>query len=147
MVYCFLRTAVHDAGVLSRQRHRGVSAPRERRQSMRTWIRMLVLVLGLVVGTAPVALAFGGHGGFHGGGFGHRGFAGGGFGHRRFAGGGFGHRGFAGGGFGHPRFLHGFPGGGFRHFHARHFHSGVFFDVAPLWLAPAPYYVAPAPYI
>ena len=35
---------------------------------MRQCIRMLIMVLFLVVGTAPVVLAFGGHGGGHGGG-------------------------------------------------------------------------------
>ena len=34
---------------------------------MRQCIRMLIVVLFLVVGTAPVVLAFGGHGGGHGG--------------------------------------------------------------------------------
>jgi len=80
---------------------------------------MLVLVLGLVVGTAPVALAFGGHGGFHGGGFGHRGFAGGGF-----------------------RHFHA------RHFHSGVFFdvAPLWLAPAPYYVAPAPYIgVIPAP--
>jgi len=99
---------------------------------MRQCIRMLMMVLFLVVGTAPVVLAFGGHGGFHGGG--HGGFHGG------FHGGG-----FHGGGFGH----HGFPGGSFGHrgWHHWGYGSGIYFDVPPLWIAPEPYYVAPAPSI
>ena len=90
---------------------------------MRQCIRMLMMVLFLVVGTAPVVLAFGGHGGFHGGG--HGGFHGGGFGHHGFPGGSFGHRGWHHWGYG----------------------SGIYFDVPPLWIAPEPYYVAPAPSI
>ena len=90
---------------------------------MRQCIRMLMMVLFLVVGTAPVVLAFGGHGGFHGGG--HGGFHGGGFGHHGFPGGSFGHRGWHHWGYG----------------------SGIYFDVPPLWIAPEPSYVAPAPSI
>ena len=45
---------------------------------MRQWIKRLMMVLLLIVGTIPVAFARGGpggfHGGFHGGGFGHGGF-------------------------------------------------------------------------
>jgi len=102
---------------------------------MRQCIRMLIVVLFLVVGTAPVVLAFGGHGGFHGGG--PRGFHGG------FHGGGPGR--VPGGRFGH----HGFPGGSFGHrgWHHWGYGSGIYFDVSPLWIAPEPSDVAPAPSI
>jgi hypothetical protein len=53
--------------------------------------------------------------------------------------------GFRGGGFGHRPFV---PHHGFRHIHRfhSHVHAGIFFDVPPLWVAPAPYVeVTPAP--
>ena len=71
-------------------------------------IRMLVMVLLLVVGTAPVALARGGPGGFHGGSFGHSGF--------------------------HD----GFHGGHVGPFHHPHFHGGIIVGAPPLWIAPEP---------
>jgi len=82
---------------------------------MRQCIRMLIMVLFLVVGTAPVVLASGGHGGYHRGGH-HQG------GH---------HQG------GH----HG--GGHHRGWHHRGYGSGIYYDVSPLWIAPEPSYVAP----
>src|SRR5258706_11195314 len=48
---------------LTKRCNRWVSAPGERRKHMRQCIRMLIVVLFLVVGTAPVVLASGGHGG------------------------------------------------------------------------------------
>src|SRR2546429_9962202 len=73
-------TARWAVGMRSRQRPRWVSAPGERRTHMRQWIKILMMVLLLIVGTIPVAFARGGpggfHGGFHGGGFGHGGFHG-----------------------------------------------------------------------
>jgi hypothetical protein len=95
---------------------------------MRQWIKILMMVLLLIVGTIPVAFARGGPGGFHGG----------------FHGGGFGHGGFH-GGF-HDGF-HGWHGGHWEHFHHPHFHGGIIVEVPPLWIAPEPSYVAPAPSI
>jgi hypothetical protein len=95
---------------------------------MRQWIKILMMVLLLIVGTIPVAFARGGPGGFHGG----------------FHGGGFGHGGFH-GGF-HDGF-HGWHGGHGGHFHHPHFHGGIIVEVPPLWIAPEPSYVAPAPSI
>jgi hypothetical protein len=95
---------------------------------MRQWIKILMMVLLLIVGTIPVAFARGGPGGFHGG----------------FHGGGFGHGGFH-GGF-HDGF-HGWHGGHWGHFHHPHFHGGIIVEVPPLWIAPEPSYVAPAPSI
>jgi hypothetical protein len=88
---------------------------------MRQCIRMLMMVLLLVMGTAPVAFAHGGPGGFHGG--------------------------FHGGGFGHGGFHDGFHGGHLGLFHHPHFHGGIVLEAPPLWIAPEPYYVAPAPSI
>jgi hypothetical protein len=95
---------------------------------MRQWIKILMMVLLLIVGTIPVAFARGGPGGFHGG----------------FHGGGFGHGGFH-GGF-HDGF-HGWHGGHWGHFHHPHFHGGIIVEVPPLWIDPEPSYVAPAPSI
>jgi len=95
---------------------------------MRQWIKILMMVLLLIVGTIPVAFARGGPGGFHGGGHG----------------GGFGHGGFH-GGF-HDGF-HGWHGGHWGHFHHPHFHGGIIVEAPPLWIAPEPSYVAPAPSI
>jgi hypothetical protein len=91
---------------------------------MRQWIKILMMVLLLIVGTIPVAFARGGPGGFHGG----------------FHGGGFGHGGFHGG-------FHGWHGGHGGHFHHPHFHGGIIVEVPPLWIDPEPSYVAPAPSI
>jgi hypothetical protein len=92
---------------------------------MGTFIRMLVMVLFLVLAPAPGAFARGGPGGVHGG------FHGGDFGR--------------GGGWRHGGFHEGFHRG-FGHFHHPHFHSGIFFEVPPLWVVPAPYIgVTPAP--
>lgn len=78
-------------------------------------LRMLVMILLFVVGTAPVAFARGGlggsHGGFHGGGFGHGGFSSGGM-------------------------RHGGHGGLFHH---PHFHGGIVLEAPPLWIVPEPY--------
>jgi hypothetical protein len=76
-------------------------------------IRMLVMILLLVVGTAPVALARGGPGGFHGG--------------------------FHGGGFGHSGFHDGFHGGHVGPFHHPHVHGGIVVEAPPLWIAPEPF--------
>ena len=95
---------------------------------MRQWIKILMMVLLLIVGTIPVAFARGGPGGFHGG----------------FHGGGFGHGGFH-GGF-HDGF-HGWHGGHWGHFHHPHFHGGIIVEAPPPWIAPEPSYVAPAPSI
>src|SRR4029453_7710961 len=76
-------------------------------------IRMLVMVLLLVVGTAPVALARGGPGGFHGG--------------------------FHGGGFGHSGFHDGFHGGHVGPFHHRHWPGGILVETPPLWIPPDPF--------
>src|SRR5262249_1942474 len=52
-----------------------------------------------------------------------------------------GHGGFRGGGFGHHHFI---PRHRFGHVHR--FHGGIFFDVSPLWIAPAPYIgITPVP--
>jgi hypothetical protein len=75
-------------------------------------IRMLVMVLLLVVGTAPVAFARGGPGGIHGS--------------------------FHGGGFRHGGFHDGFHGGHLGPFHHPHFHGGIVLEAPPLWIAPAP---------
>src|SRR5438445_13296280 len=60
-------TARWAVGMRSRQRPRWVSAPGERRARIRQWIKILMMVLLLIVGTIPVAFARGGAGGFHGG--------------------------------------------------------------------------------
>jgi len=118
---------------------------------MGTYIKMLVMVLLLIVGTAPLALARDGHGGPRGGlrggasGGDHRGFHGG------RPGGDFRHRGIPGrfeGAFRGRGFAHGgFDGRGFRHFHRPYVGSGMYFDVSPFWVAPAPAIVVPQPSI
>jgi hypothetical protein len=90
-------------------------------------IKILLLILVLLIGSTAYVDARPGHGGRHGG-F-HRG----------------GHGGFRGGGSGHRHFV---PHHKFGHKHRvyPYFHGGIFFDVSPLWLAPAPYVdVTPAP--
>jgi hypothetical protein len=83
-------------------------------------IKTLLLVLLLVVGSISYADARSGPGGFRGGL----------------------HGGFRGGSFGHHHFI---PHHRFGHIHP-HFQGGIFFDVPPLWVAPAPYIgVMPAP--
>ena len=72
-------------------------------------LRILVMVLLLAVGTAPVAFARGGPGGFQGG--------------------------FHGGGFGHG----GFYGGPLGRFHHPHFPGGIVVEAPPLWIAPEPF--------
>jgi hypothetical protein len=151
MVYLFLSASAWFAGAPSGPRHLWVSAPEERRTSMGKYIRTLVMVLLLVVGTTPLALARDGHGGSHGGlrggapGGGHRGFHGG------RPGGDFRHRGFSGRfdrSFRGRDFAHGgFYGRGFQHFHRPYVGSGIYFDVSPFWVAPAPSIVVPQPYI
>jgi hypothetical protein len=147
-----LRSAVAGfAAAAGERRHLRVSAPEERRTSMGIYIRTLVAVLLLAVGTAPLAWARDGHGGRHGG---WRGGEHGG-GHREF------HGGRPGGDIRHPGvpgrldgrfrgrgFAHGgWEGRGFRHFHRPYVGSGISFDVSPFWMAPAPAIVVPHPSI
>ena len=114
----FPSTAAGLAAAMSGPRHLRVSAPEERRTAMGTYIRTLVMILLLAVGTAPLALARDGHGGLHGGlrggtpGGGHQGF------HAGRPGGDVRHRGFPGrfdGGVRGRSFAHGgFYGRGFQ---------------------------------
>ena len=86
---------------------------------MNKTMRILCVSLMLLMGTVPYAAAMG-HDGFHGGP---------------------GHGSFHGGGFGHHPFI-----APHRFGHIDHFHGGIFFDVPPLWVAPAPYAeVTPVP--
>jgi hypothetical protein len=87
---------------------------------MRKPIKILLLVLVLLVGSTAYADARSGHGGRHGG-----------FHRER-------HSGVRGGGSGHRHFV---PRHKFGHVHRFYPHSygGIFFDVSPLWIAPAPY--------
>jgi hypothetical protein len=102
---------------------------------MRKPSKILLLVLLLLMGSTSYADARSGHRGRHGG-F-HRG------GHGDFHRGG--HGGFRGGGGRHHHFVPHHKFGHRHHFHS-HFHGGIFFDVSPLWIAPAPYIgVTPAP--
>ena len=147
----FLSTLAGLAAAVSGPRHLRVSAPEERRTAMGTYIRTLVMVLLLAVGTAPLALARDGHGGPHGGwrggtpGGGQRGF------HAGRPGGDVRHRGFPrrfDGGVRGRSFAHGgFYGRGFQHFHRPYVGSWIAFDVAPFWVAPTPAIVVPQPSI
>jgi hypothetical protein len=90
-------------------------------------VKILVLIFVLLVGSLSYADARSRHGGRHGGFHkgGHSGFRSGGWGHRHFA----------------PRHK-------FGHVHRYYapFYGDIFFDVSPLWVAPAPYIgVMPAP--
>jgi len=90
-------------------------------------VKILLLVLLLLLGGLPDVDARPGHGGRHGGFHkgGHGGFRGGISDHRHFV----------------PRHKFGYV----HRFYPRYY-GGVFFDVSPLWIAPAPYIgITPAP--
>jgi hypothetical protein len=90
---------------------------------MCTPIKTLLLVLVLLVGSTSYADAGPRHGGYRGGGHGHRHY-------------------------GHHHHRHYSPHYGYGHVHRFYprFYGGIFYDVPPVWVAPAPYIgVVPAP--
>ena len=99
------------------------AAPRERRTFMCTPIKTLLLVLVLLVGSTAYADARSRHGGYRGGGYGHRHY-------------------------GHHHHRHYSPHYGYGHVHRVYprFYGGIFYDVPPVWVAPAPSIsIVPAP--